>query len=103
MNNTDGTTVTVLVDDTGAVRGLTDRLFRRVPIQAEELAVNVNVFLDTMGGILEKTPEEVGKFQLTEFAISAEITGQGKVVLCGVGGEAAISGGLKFVFKRKEN
>jgi hypothetical protein len=103
MNDTESSTLIVLTTDGVAqVRGIGDQLYRHVPLQAEELAVNINLFLGKLGSVLEETPEKVGDFQLTEISVSAEITGEGKVVLCGVGGEVGISGGLKFVFKRKE-
>lgn len=101
MNETDCSTLTVLTTDTAGVRGIGDQLYRHVPLQAEELAVNINLFLGKMGSVLEETPEKVGKFRLTEVSVSAEISGEGKVVLCGVGGQVGISGGLKFVFKRE--
>lgn len=100
MNDTDKTLV-VLTTDAARMRSA-DYLYRRIPLQVDELAVNVNLFLDNMQSVLEETPEKVGKFQLTEVSVSAEITGEGKVVLCGVGGEIGVSGGLEFVFKREE-
>jgi hypothetical protein len=42
----------------------------------------------------------VGAFQFSEFEVSAGITASGKVSILGLGGEAGLNGGLKFVFKR---
>ncbi len=100
MNETSNSAVTVLALDTAQTRDIGDNLYRRVPIQAEELALNINLFLGQMSGVLSKTPEEVGDFHLSEVTVSAEITGKGQVVLCGIGGEVGLSGGLQFVFKR---
>jgi hypothetical protein len=33
--------------------------------------------------------------------ISAEITGSGKIVLLGFGGEVGATGGIKFIFKKQ--
>ena len=101
MNFDPETTMTVLVEDDVRVRGVGDRpSWRRIPIQTEELAVNVNLFLNNIESVLEKTPDKIGKFRLDEISVSAEITGEGKVVLCGIGGEIGVTGGVQFVFKR---
>ena len=39
-------------------------------LKVEELALNVNLFIEQMGSILEKTPEKVGKFHFDEFEVS---------------------------------
>ena len=69
-------------------------------IKVEELALNVNVFIEQMGSILEKTPEKVGNFHFDEFEVSAEITGKGSLAILGTGGEVGATGGLRFVFRR---
>jgi hypothetical protein len=69
-------------------------------LSVEELTVNVNLFLDQIGKMIEKTPSTVGAFQFAEFEVSAEISAKGTLVLLGTGGEAAAKGGLKFVFRR---
>jgi hypothetical protein len=69
-------------------------------LKVEELAVNINLFIDQIGDILEKTPEKVGKFHFDEFEVSAEITGKGSLALLGTGGEIGAAGGLRFVFRR---
>ena len=68
--------------------------------KVEELALTVNLFIEQMGSILEKTPEKVGKFQFDEFEVSAEITGKGSLAILGTGGEIGATGGLRFVFRR---
>ena len=69
-------------------------------LKIEELALNVNLFIEQMGSILEKTPEKVGKFHFDEFEVSAEITGKGSLAVLGTGGEIGATGGLRFVFRR---
>ncbi|MBV9231009.1 MAG: hypothetical protein JOZ18_16995 [Chloroflexi bacterium] len=70
------------------------------PLKVEELSVNVNLFIEQMGSILEKTPEKLGKFHFDEFEVHADITAQGTIVVLGTGVQAGATGGLKFVFRR---
>jgi phage gp29-like protein len=76
---------------------------RAKELEVEVLAQNVESFMIKVEQILEKTPEEVGKgkFRLTEFTISAEITGKGELALLGTGVEVGAQGGLTFKFERK--
>lgn len=67
-------TIWVVTGETVATRGGGIK-----QIKIEELALNVTLFLEQMGNILEKTPEKVGKFQFDEFEVSAEITGKGSL------------------------
>lgn len=69
-------------------------------LNIEDLSVNVNVFIEQMREVLEKTPEKLGRFQLMEFEVHAEVSAKGSLNLLGTGGEAGAAGGLKFVFKR---
>ncbi len=69
-------------------------------LKVEELSVNINLFLEQMGSILEKTPQELGKFQFEEFEVYAEVTGKGSLAILGTGGELGATGGLRFVFRR---
>jgi len=66
----------------------------------EELAVNINLFLEQMGNVLEKTPEKVGKFHFEEFEVHAEVTAQGSIAVVGTGLQVGATGGLRFVFRR---
>ena len=70
-------------------------------LKIEELSVNINLFIDQMGSLLEKTPGELGKFRFDEFEIHADITAQGMIAVLGSGIQAGATGGLKFVFRRK--
>jgi hypothetical protein len=70
------------------------------PLNVKVLADNVNMFIGQLGSILEETPEKLGKFHFEELEVHAEITGTGKVVLFGIGGEMGATGGLRFVFRR---
>jgi hypothetical protein len=91
-------TIEVLVVEQGAVRG--PDLVHVKALNVDDLTVNINVFLNQMNGMLEKTPEKVGKFQLAEFEVHAEISAKGTLTLLGTGGEAGATGGIKFLFRR---
>jgi hypothetical protein len=82
------------------MRSVSGMLTRKLEVDADRLADNINIFLVQMGEVMAKTPDAVGKFQLAEVEVSAEITGKGQVVLWGVGGEVGAGGGIKFVFKK---
>lgn len=69
-------------------------------LKVEELSISVNLFLEQMGSLLEKTPEKLGKFQFEEFEVYAEVTGKGSLAVLGTGGEVGATGGLRFVFRR---
>ena len=73
---------------------------RATKLNVEDLSVNVNLFLNQVGGMLERTPDNLGQFQLAEFEVQAEISAKGTLTLLGSGGEAGATGGLKFVFRR---
>src|SRR5260370_24181448 len=49
------------------------------PLQVEKLAVNVNLFVQQMGKVLESTPEKLGRFHFDEFEIHAEEIGRAHV------------------------
>jgi len=75
---------------------------RRAPtaLKAEDLSVNVSVFIEQMREVLEKTPEKLGRFRFVEIEVHAEVSAKGTLALLGTGGEAGATGGLKFVFRR---
>ena len=86
-------TIEVIVADAVVTRG--ERRIKPVGLKVGVLAENVNLFLTQIEGIMAKAPEEVaGKFKLTEFTISAEITAKGGLSLLGTGGEVGGKGGL---------
>jgi len=85
----------VVTSESVATRGS-----RLKPFATEEFSVNINLFLEQMGGLLEKTPEKLGKFHFDEFEVYAEITGKGTLAILGSGGEVGATGGLRFVFRR---
>src|SRR5215471_3095930 len=91
----DKDTILVVTGDTGSTRGGGVKPFR-----VDELSVNVNLFIEQMGNILEKTPEKLGKFNFEEFEVYAEITGKGTIAILGTGGEVGATGGLRFIFRR---
>jgi hypothetical protein len=91
-------TISVRTADTADVRKVG---VRPRELEVDVLAENVNVFLVQVDQILQKAPENVGKFKLTEFTISAEISGKGELTLMGTGVEVGAQGGLTFKFERK--
>src|SRR5437868_5975189 len=88
-------TIWVVTDEAATTRGGGIK-----QLKVEELALYVNLFIEQMGSILEKTPEKVGNFHFDEFEVSAEITGKGSLAILGTGGEIGATGGLRFVFRR---
>ncbi len=90
-------TILVTAADATITRGRGPR-----ELKVSVLAENINLFLTHIEGIMAKAPEEVaGKFKLTEFTVTAEITAKGALALLGTGGEVGGSGGLTFKFERK--
>lgn len=100
MSPQDTIAVVATAVETEGMRSVSGVLTKRLEIDVDQLAVNINLFLDQMGKVVTKTPDTVGKFQLAEIQVSAEITGKGQIVLWGVGGEIGGGGGIKFVFKK---
>jgi hypothetical protein len=94
MNNQD--TIWIVTDDTSTKR----RGSGRTALKIEEFSTNVNLFINQLGGVLENTPETLGKFQFVEFEVYAEVSAKGTLSVLGTGGEAGAKGGLKFVFRR---
>jgi hypothetical protein len=91
----DKDTILVVTGDTVATRGGGVK-----PLKVDELSVNINLFIEQMGNLLEKTPEKLGKFHFEEFEVYAEVTGKGTLAILGTGGELGATGGLRFVFRR---
>jgi len=69
-------------------------------LKVDVLAESVNLFLTQIEGMLEKTPDQVGKFRFTEFTVTAEVSAEGSLMLLGTGGKVAGKGGLTFKFQR---
>lgn len=69
-------------------------------LEVEKLAVNVNLFVQQLGKVLESTPEKLGNFSFDEFEIHAEISADGTIAVLGSGVHAGVGGGLRFVFRR---
>jgi hypothetical protein len=69
-------------------------------LDVDQLAVNINLFVEQMGSVLKNTPEKLGKFQFAEFEVHADITAEGQLALLGTGGKLGVMGGLKFMFRR---
>jgi len=93
-SGTDQTELLVLTSDTGT------RGWGATKLKVQELSAHVNLFLNQMNSILEKTPQTLGQFRFEEFEVQAEITAKGSLALLGTGGEAGATGGVKFLFRR---
>lgn len=96
MMDKDKDTIWIVTGEIAATRG-GGRLKQQ---NVDELSVNINVFLEQMGSVLEKTPEKIGKFHFDEFEVHAEVTSQGAIAVLGTGLQAGVAGGLRFVFRR---
>ncbi len=86
------------------MRGVADTVGRlqpsRVPLDA--LAENTRRFLRQMAGVLAEAPTDIAGFDLEAVELTAGVTAAGKLTLWGaVGAEGGVSGGLKFVLKRR--
>ena len=76
---------------------------RPKPVPVTVLAENVQIFLGQMGTVLDKGPEQIGKFHLMEISVTVEVTAKGEVSLLGTGFGLEGKGGLSFVFKRESS
>ena len=92
--------------DVGADYGVPprdDRASRqRSYITAEELKQNLEEFIEVVEVSFDRAESSKSKLQLEEIELSIEISGNGKVSLLGIGGEAAAKGAVKLKFKRKD-
>ena len=90
------------LDDDG-VRGGDEggRLSVVQSMSVSRLGEEVNTLVAQMEIILKDSQDEVGPFHFSEFEVSAAVTATGKLAILGIGTEATVNGGLKFVFKRK--
>ena len=69
-------------------------------LNVQKLSANINIFIEQIGSMLEKTPEKLGKFHFDEIEVHGEVMGEGTIALFGTGGKLGATGGLKFVFRR---
>ena len=88
-------TILVTTSDMVNARGKPPR-----EIQVDVLGKNINLFVTQIVSILDKAPDQIDKFRLTQIAVSAEISAKGSLVLLGTGVESEAKGGLTFVFTR---
>ncbi len=92
--------------DVGADYGVPtrdDRASRqRSYITAEELKQNLGEFIEVVEMSFDRAESAKSGLQLEEIELSIEISGNGKVSLLGIGGEAAAKGAVKLKFKRKD-
>jgi hypothetical protein len=88
---------TILVNTSG-LEGVRGGLTKGIKVDV--LGENVNLFITQIGNILDKAPEKIDKFKLTQITVSAEISAKGSLVLLGTGVESEGKGGISFVFTR---
>ena len=75
---------------------------QRSYISAEDLQQNLGEFIEVVEVSFDRAESSKSKLQLEEIELSIEISGNGKVSLLGIGGEAAAKGAVKLKFKRKD-
>lgn len=91
----DHNTIIVSTNDLIDARGMHNQ-----ELQVDVLGENINLFITQIGAILDKTPDHIEKFRLTQIAVTAEISAKGSLILLGTGVETEGKGGLSFVFTR---
>ena len=94
MNND---TIWVMTATTFDERG--DLFSREIDVQV--LADRVSVFVSQLDLILASVPESSHGFVLSEFTVSAEISGEGDLRILGSGIKTGLKGGLTFTFARR--
>jgi len=95
MGEQNANTILVTVNDAAITRGRAPK-----PMEIGVLAENVNLFLTQINGVLEKTPDTVGRLRLTEITVTAEISAKGALILMGTGIETTGTGGITFKFQK---
>ena len=78
-----------------------DRGWGDARVSVDLLAENVNIFLTQVEQVLRKTPDDLGKFIMDEFSISAEISASGQLSILGNGVTSTGGGSITFKFVRK--
>lgn len=103
MSNTTGTDVDKIWVVTASQASTRDGEREVVEKQftVDKVAEELNKFLSKLEKILQDTPQQVSQYQLDEIEIAGEISTNGTIKLFGTGVETGMSGGLKFLFKRK--
>lgn len=69
-------------------------------IEIDALRDNMRQFLAVLQEILPSEMTTVGDFRVDEVEVSAEVTGEGSLMLLGTGVRAAGAGGIKFILRR---
>lgn len=68
--------------------------------EVEVLRDNMRQFLAVLQEVLPTEMTTVGDFRVDEVEVSAEVTGEGSLMLLGTGVRAAGAGGIKFILRR---
>jgi hypothetical protein len=71
-------------------------------IDVSVLRDNLTQFLTILEQILPQQMTTLGDFRLEEVEVTAEVTGEGSLMLLGTGVRATGLGGIKFVLKRMQ-
>jgi len=87
-----------------AERGLTDRILKQgiSAVNVSALKQNMQAFFHQLQEIIDPGKETIGAFELSQIEVTAQVTGDGRVCLLGIGGEIEVRGGIKFVLNRVE-
>jgi hypothetical protein len=73
----------------------------RVEVPLEIFRQRVAGFVDSVREVITGLPEAVGKYQLDQVTVTAEVSAKGQISLLGSGGEIAGKSGLTFTFTRQ--
>ena len=84
-------------EGTRAIRNIIPKSF-----STQQFANNVQEFVQKMSEVLAAVPDTMNdNFELSEFAVSAEIGSKGEIRLLGSGVEVSTNGGIMFKFTKK--
>ena len=82
-------------------RSFSDELrLLRGKISVAKLERHLNDFINLMGEVVAKVPNNLGDFKLDTITLTAEISAKGQISLLGTGAEIGSKGGLTFTLKR---
>lgn len=73
----------------------------RAEVPLDTFRQRVTGFVDSMRDVITGIPEALGKYQLDQVTVSAEVSAKGQISLLGSGGELAGKSGLTFTFTRQ--
>lgn len=73
-----------------------------VDVPFDELQKNLASVIRGIDELFDASVQKLNNYELTEFAVSLEVSASGKVGILGTGVETSGTGGIELTFKRKE-